>query len=164
MVEFESLLWYRQVMLTSLSRALHNSQKSSVNYDWTMTNTSQFSEIFCQLWLDYDQYFTILRNYKWLAFSRRISTWDDWTLIGLDPCPLRGTLKIIMPWFRKMWRTWHLQFFLQFLMRLGKNRILTHSHPIEDVNVLHDDLCDKKIVSLKPATSAKNNEIGNFRI
>ena len=40
-------------------------------------------------------------------------------------------------------------------MRLGKNRILTHSHPIEDVNVLHDDLCDKKIVSLKPATSEK---------
>ena len=32
-------------MLTSLSRALHNSQKSSVTYDWTMTNTSQFSEI-----------------------------------------------------------------------------------------------------------------------
>ena len=36
-----------------------------------------------------------------------------------------------------------------------KNRVLSQSHPIEDVNVLHDDLCDKKKVSLKPATSEK---------
>ena len=34
-----------------------------------------------------------------------------------------------------------------------KIRILSLSHPIEDI--LHDDLCDKKIVSLKPATSEK---------
>ena len=28
-----------------LKPILHNSQKSSANYDWTMTDTSQFSEI-----------------------------------------------------------------------------------------------------------------------
>ena len=31
--------------MTGLQPILHNSQKSSANYDWTMTNTSQFSEI-----------------------------------------------------------------------------------------------------------------------
>ena len=36
-----------------------------------------------------------------------------------------------------------------------KIRILSHSHPIEDVNIMHDDLCDKKKVPLKPATYKK---------
>ena len=48
---------------------------------------SQFSEIFCQLWLDYDQYFTILRNHQCNDWPSReellpgmTERWLDWIL------------------------------------------------------------------------------------
>ena len=133
-VEFESLLWYRQVMLTSLSRALHNSQKSSVNYDWTMTNTSQFSEIIND-WILGKNFYLGWLNVDWtgsLPIERHFE--DHHALIQKNVTNDNCNSLAISTKARKI-------------------RILSLSHPIEDI--LHDDLCDKKKVSLKPATSEK---------
>ena len=145
MVEFECLLCYRQVRLTSSSRAHHNSQKSSVNYDWTTTNTSQFSEIInAMIGLLAKNFYLGWLNVDWtgsLPIERHFE--DHHALIQKnvtnDNCNS-----------------------LAVFIKARKIRILSLSHPIEDI--LHDDLCDKKKVSLKPATSTKNNEIGNFMI
>ena len=41
--------------------------------------------------------FSVKFQYSVIQSDYDDSTWDDWTLIGLEPRPLRGTLKIIIP-------------------------------------------------------------------
>ena len=60
-----------------------------------ITHTHSLIDSWCSIWIISE--FQVSKKYSAIQSDYDDSTWDDWTLIGLEPRPLRGTLKIIIP-------------------------------------------------------------------